>query len=423
MRVLQFRMLCDSGGVSSVMLLHDRELARRGIDSEFWFCEPSRRLPEFMATGRASLGSLAQLAERLARQDVDVVHMGASDPAAPLVARMAGRARVVVTGHGALADVWHHGDCFGYTAVSEGTAALNRPLTDREITVVQNAIDVERFHPPAHLESGAPILAFVGRTTAAEKDFPRFSRVAKRLNDRGWRVWVADPHAATWDTFAAHAVERVPVERWEPVPFEGMGDFYRAVAASGGVVLVTSRTEGFGMAAPEAAACGARVLAGDGLGLRESVIEGLTGELYPPDLSDDELAQRVVDVAARPHHMETSAAAARASFRPERMTDRYLAVYREGTRRRDGPAPRVAEVPELPVLRAHLARQPAGRATIARRAAPDLARAGFRWLALHAVATVLRDAPRQYLRPDGARQLVRTLGALVRSLGTRRSVP
>jgi hypothetical protein len=56
MRVLLFRMLCDTGGVSSSMLLLGRGLARRGIECEYWFCQPSSRLPEFTATGRATVG-------------------------------------------------------------------------------------------------------------------------------------------------------------------------------------------------------------------------------------------------------------------------------------------------------------------------------------------------------------------------------
>ena len=62
MRVLLFRMFCDTGGVSSSMLLLGRGLARRGIDCEYWFCQPSNRLPEFMSTGRVTLGSLPALA-------------------------------------------------------------------------------------------------------------------------------------------------------------------------------------------------------------------------------------------------------------------------------------------------------------------------------------------------------------------------
>ena len=89
MRVLLFRMLCDTGGVSSSMLLLGRHLERRGVDVEYWFCRPSNRLPDFLATGRATVGSLAALAARFERGDYDVVHMTASDPGAEVVSRIA----------------------------------------------------------------------------------------------------------------------------------------------------------------------------------------------------------------------------------------------------------------------------------------------------------------------------------------------
>ena len=53
-------MLCDRGGVSSSMLLLGREMAKRGIDSEYWFCKTSSRFPEFQETGRATLLTLAR---------------------------------------------------------------------------------------------------------------------------------------------------------------------------------------------------------------------------------------------------------------------------------------------------------------------------------------------------------------------------
>jgi hypothetical protein len=123
MRVLLFRMLCDTGGVSSSMLLLGRQMTQRGIDCEYWFCQPSSRLPEFTASGRrTTVGPLSALARRLERGDVDVVQMTASDPAAEMVARVAGRARVVVTARGALSDLWNRDNCFAYTAISKGMA-------------------------------------------------------------------------------------------------------------------------------------------------------------------------------------------------------------------------------------------------------------------------------------------------------------
>lgn len=420
MRVLLFRMLCDTGGVSSSMLLLGRHLERRGVDVGYWFCRPSSRLPDFQATGRATVGSLASLAARLANAEYNVVHMTASDPAALVVSRLAaGHARVVVTSRGALADVWDRGNCFAYTAISDGMALVNQPFTEVEIEVVRNAIEVDSYSPPSAPTASAPIVAFVGRTTAVEKDFPRFTRIARRLAERGARVWVADPHEGTWAKFDGLPVEHVAIERWERVPHEGIADFYRAVAASNGVVLMTSRTEGFGNVAPEAAACGARVAAPDVMGLRDAVVEGETGMLYPASASDDEVARRVQEWLDAPHDMARCAEAARRAFSPSVMVDRYLSIYRRRAQRlhhTTGEAPRREEDAEaMRVLLEHLTTQRRWRAKVARQAASELARDGYRRLALNVIADGLRASPAQFLRAAGLRDLAWTGVRLARA--------
>jgi len=422
MRVLLFRMLCDTGGVSSSMLLLGQGLARRGIDCEYWFCQPSSRLPEFTATGRATVGSLPALAARLERGDFDIVQMTASDPAALVVSRLAGRARVIVTARGALSDVWHRDNCFAYTAISRGMAELNQPFTELEIEVVHNAIDVEAWAPPAAQDAaggGGPIVAFVGRTTAAEKDFPRFTRIARRLIDRGARVWIADPHAGRWEQFDGLPVERFAAERWEPVAHESIADFYRAVAASNGVVLMTSRSEGFGNVAPEAAACGARVAAPDVMGLREAVIDGETGMLYPAAASDDEVADRIAGWLASPHDMARCADAARREFSADTMVERYAAIYDRAAQRlhdgaADGARTHDSDASGMALLMEHLGRQPGWRATVPRQAAAELARAGRRREALQVLADGFRAVPTQLLSATALRQLALAGAGLVR---------
>jgi hypothetical protein len=415
MRVLLFRMLCDTGGVSSSMLLLGREMARRGIDYEYWFCKPSTRLPEFQETGRATLGPLSKLAARLDRGAFDIVQMTASDPAAELVAMMARGAKVVVSARGALADIWDRGNCFAYTAISRNMADVNQPYTDVEIEIVRNAIDLERFSPdplPPGGSGGRPIVAFVGRTTAVEKDFPRFTRIASRLVGSGARIWIADPHEASWEKLNGEPVERVPVERWGRVPFADIPAFYRAVAASGGIVLMTSRTEGFGNVAPEAAACGARVLAPAVMGLSEAIIPGVTGTLFPPNATDDEVAALAASLMARSHDLRECAEAARAEFSPSVMMDGYVRIYerREQLLRSRSPVP--PDEPGMEVLRKHLAMQRRWRGLSARQAAADFARAGQRDNAVSALRMAFRTEPSQFAKPAALRQLLSTVGQI-----------
>ena len=416
MRVLLFRNLCDRGGVSSSMLLLGREMEKRGIGCEYWFLKGSDRLPDFEATGRVTVAPLSALAARLERGGVDVVQMTASDPAAEVVSMMARvtPAKVLVTARGALADIWDRTNCFAYSAISKGMATVNQPYTDVEIEVVRNAIDVERFTPGPAVSGGAPIVAFVGRTSDAIKDFPRFTRIARRLVDRGARVWIADPHKAGWEHFAGKPVERIDAERWGKVPHEEIPDFYRAVAASGGVVVMTSKTEGFGTVAPEAAACGAWVVAPDVMGLNEAIIDGVTGNLFPADASDDEASELIAGRMAQRRDENATSEAARREFGAGVMMDGYEAIYaRTEQRLHAAPSPRFG-AGQHPHLEEHLAKQRTWRAAAAREAAIGLAGDGRTQLAIGALGIAFRAEPSQFLRGQGFRQLLSTVRRLPR---------
>ena len=371
------------------MLLLGRQLATCGIDHEFWFCQASRRLPEFMETGRATLGPLSVLARRLDGREFDVVQMTASDPAAEVVSMMAaGRSKVLVTARGSLADIWDHANCFAYSAISTGMATVNQPYTDVEIEVVRNSVDVDRFSPRPKQAGGTPIVAFVGRTTDPLKDFPRFTRIARRLAERGARVWVADAHEGGWKDFEGKPVERIDVERWEMVRHAEIPDFYRAVAASGGIVLMTSRSEGFGNVAPEAAACGAWVAAPDVMGLREAVLPGRTGNLFPAAATDDDAAELVNNWMSQPHDSASCAEVARAEFSPTVMMEGYRRIYERTEQRLVTRTPPAADAPELEYLRQDLRRQRQWRAVAAGDAAVEFAASGHRALALGALKRV-----------------------------------
>jgi hypothetical protein len=402
------------------MLLLGREMEKRGIECEYWFCKGSSRLRDFTETGRATVGPLSKLAARLERGDFDVVQMTASDPAAEVVAMMSRTAKVLVSARGALSDIWDRNNCFAYSAISRGMAAVNQPYTDVEIEVVRNAIDVDRFTLGTARTGGAPIIAFVGRTSDPIKDFPRFTRIGRRLAARGARIWIADPHNAGWEHFEGRPVEKLEAERWGPVPHSEIADFYRAVAASGGVVLMTSRTEGFGNVAPEAAACGAWVVAPDVMGLNEAIIDGATGNLFPASASDDDAAEMIAGWMALPRDAARTSEAARREFSPGVMMDGYQRIYerREQLLSTAG-VQRSGMEGDLSHLREHLVKQRGWRAAAAREAAVGLAVDGHASLALSALKIAFRAEPGQFLSGTGFRQLIATM----RRIPIRRARP
>ena len=410
MRVLFFRMLCDTGGVSTWMLEHARELERRGVECDFWFLQKSSRLAEFEATGHATLGPISALAAMLETGRYDVVHVDSGGLLAELVAHIAPpRTTIVASIHGSLARMFDRHNCTALVAVSQGMADLNQPLTDLCIDVIPNGVDLSRFSEdgPSHEGSGGPILAFVGRTTAPVKDFPRFTRIAQQLVERGFRAWVADAHGADWEKLADRGCAAIPIERWSRWSHDEMPEFYRSVARSGGALIMTSWHEGLPYAPMEAAACGAPTFGPDVVGVREAIVSGATGLLFPTKATDEEAATLLFDfLNARgdAHAWQSRCVAlAHQNFSASRMTDRYLEVYRRAAPRvtsgadLQARASRSGMTDEEVALREWWKRQQRLRGRFLLLAATDLVRAGYPDHALFSLTTALRVSPRYFL--------------------------
>lgn len=109
-----------------------------------------------------------------------------------------------------------------------------------------------------------------------------------------------------------------------------------ALLGRASVVLVPSRSEGFGLTALEAAAQGRPVVASDVGGLPEVVESGRTGILVPPD-QPAALAQAVIRLVSDPPRLRALGEAARArvgrSFPWTACVDAYVAQYASIQRR------------------------------------------------------------------------------------------
>jgi glycosyltransferase involved in cell wall biosynthesis len=410
MRVLLFRYLCDTGGISTWMQEHARELRRQGVEPHFWFCTASVRLDEFRELGPTTLAPMSDLVRAIEAGAYDVIHISSSDPRAELLSLMQPRPKIVASNRGALSDYWQSRNCFARTAVSRGMARLDQPMTDLVVEPVPNGFDGSRFTPPDATIVGTPIVAWVGRTTdLAGKDFPRFTRIASRLAGRPIRLWVGDGHGADWSQFAVPPCARVDIERWERVPHVAMPDWYRAVAASGGLVVMTSPSEGFGWVAVEAAASGARTLAPRVVGLTETVIDGVTGSLFPPDASDDEVAGRVLAMLEQRDgvaEMRRRSEVARDTFSLERMTRAYLEIYSRTDIRLAANAPAVLPVPPDPATAVLFQRLQAMRKWRVRTRLDEVSRlleADYTTLARRLWWETVTRFPREMLLPDTRR--------------------
>lgn len=118
------------------------------------------------------------------------------------------------------------------------------------------------------------------------------------------------------------------------------GDDMRAQIEAASVVLVPSRSiEGFAMIALEAAHLARPVVASRVGGLAETVVDGRTGVLVPPDDSD-RLATAIDDLLADPNHAAELGRTARtraSRFDVDACADAYAEIYRELRRGVDVP--------------------------------------------------------------------------------------
>lgn len=169
---------------------------------------------------------------------------------------------------------------------------FQRYLGDFPRFYVQNMIDTAHFNhvPGTGLNpNGARILGWIGRLEA-NKNFPLFLQIAAEL--------VADhPHLVLWmfeDATISEPGEREKFVRLveqlglsqrlvvrSNVPHNQMPRYLSAIADSGGLLLSTSNTEGFGYAVAEAMGCLCPVLSTDSDGVRGLLDNGRTGTFFP----------------------------------------------------------------------------------------------------------------------------------------------
>src|SRR5947207_2321509 len=166
MRVLVYRMNCGFNGVTTWMADLGGELKARGVDVSFWFAggSPERAAP-FQQIGPTTIGSVASLLAKLDRERYDVVQVATGDRWSLALTLLHSNYRLIATNHGSVSRVWDSTNCHALTAVSQDMVALEQPYTDLAVDLIHNGIDINRFSRPSSLDSGAPIVAWVGRAS------------------------------------------------------------------------------------------------------------------------------------------------------------------------------------------------------------------------------------------------------------------
>jgi N-acetyl-alpha-D-glucosaminyl L-malate synthase BshA len=285
--------------------------------------------------------------------DLDVLHFHYALPFADVAARLRHRLgaacpRLIMTLHGtdvtAFAPDPRSGRAVGralagldeLTTVSDSHARLSAQVfgLDRPPEVIPNFVDLRRFRPrpalPFALRSRLhrrPRIAHVSnfRSVKDPESVARvFAQVRGRVDAELWLVGDGDGMPSVRSILRAAGVER-------DVRYFGLRREIHGILRRSDVLLLTSRTESFCLAALEAAACGIPVVAPRVGGLPEVVVDGETGLLFEPG-EEGEAVAAILRLLADGELRAAIAGAATGRarlFSSDEIVERYVRLYRQ----------------------------------------------------------------------------------------------
>ena len=259
---------------------------------------------------------LDALAELVAGVELDVLHFHYAVPFASVaqaVRRRLGPAAPVIVGtlHGtdvsgfgrrpatrrALAGLLGATDAL--TAVSHSHALLATRLFGLPYppVVVPNFICLERFAPVRCERSARPRIGHVSNLRAVKRPAAMARIFAELRRRRDSELWLIG------DGEGSHVVDAILARAGvtQDIVRYGVRLDPEAILPNSDILLVTSRTESFCLAALEAAACGVPVVAPRVGGLPEVVRDRVTGLLHPP--GDDRAAVRALERLLDDHEL------------------------------------------------------------------------------------------------------------------------
>lgn len=168
-------------------------------------------------------------------------------------------------------------------AVSESTAQdlVRRGIPRERIVVIHNGVDLDRYRPdPGAARFESPTFAYVGRLKRY-KGLETVLEAVARLVAEGESVYLFIAGRGDHEGALKERARRLGLST--VVQFCGFvsEDEKLRLLRRVWAMLNPSPKEGWGIANIEAAACGTPVLASDSPGLRDSVLDGVSGLLVP----------------------------------------------------------------------------------------------------------------------------------------------
>jgi len=200
-----------------------------------------------------------------------------------------------------------------------------------------NPFDTEKFgyRPLAPLDS--PVAAWIGRLEP-NKNWRGFLEIGSRLIARNpsLRLYMFLDNSLSLPAETKQFYRTVNQLGLTPhlslipnVPHAYMADYLSQIGDSGGLLVSTSRLEGFGFAVLEAMSCRCPVLTSDSDGVRSFVIHDVTGKFYARDNYEEAVLQ-AADLMENPVKREAIRTQARdyvaSRFSPAEYTRNFAAM-------------------------------------------------------------------------------------------------
>ena len=334
MKVLHVGMCCTYGGAESVVATLIREQVSRGVEVEVAFRYDWGASKQFGNACPVRFLNEETLGEVLLRKQFDVVHTvtHAADWLAPALDISKYDGAVIVTSHACgFYETRLKSDLV--VAVSRAVADSIRNIYHEKLRVIYNGINCQLFYPAETGVSDVRTICWIGRANDPVKGFDLFLEFLNSQRPNQFRIVVVDgsPPENEARKLLPKCVSYHPRKDWFEMP-----SFYRALAASNGILLSTSRMEAFGMNILEAQACGCPVVAPNVGGIPEIIQHKKTGFLYNRGQGVKGIEEAIHWVYTGRNHERVSLAASRSvvqGFNAGRMCDGYEAVYAEAMSR------------------------------------------------------------------------------------------
>lgn len=298
MKVLFVYKYLTLGGCETVIRARIEGLDAEGIEAHAWFFQDLGGSAIFAGMApRVRIGDLTDCERAIATEEFDVVATIDTEEILPCFCLGGDLPALVVESHSPYGNLEYLQDMQGmpvaaYFVPSEHQAAVVRASlsADAPVIVVPNPIrpifcgDPGVGGPPGP----APLVAWIGRLDAM-KNWPEFVAIAGRLRSLGvgveFRLVGRPVRPETGEELLGCLESEGVAERlrwYRGLDHARIPKFLDRVRDSGGVVVVTSRGESFGMVAAEAMARACACVLADQPPLSELAFGGRAARVYPP---------------------------------------------------------------------------------------------------------------------------------------------